>query len=80
MESVYYKSQAQPDGGEGRSGMASRGSICSGEKAALPRQSTANAWGDVQKPSQAGLVGRVRNTWVFAFGYAPTRDQVLYPL
>ncbi len=62
MESVYYKSQAQPDGGEGRSGMASRGSICPGEKAALPRQSTANAWGDVQKPSQAGLVGRVRNT------------------
>ena len=45
-----------------RSGMASRGSICPGEKATLPRQSTANAWGDVQKPSQAGLVGRVRNT------------------
>jgi len=62
MLSVYYKSQAQPDGGEGRSGMASGGSTDSGEKAALPRQSAANARGDVQKPSQAGLVGRVRNT------------------
>jgi len=33
-----------------------------GEEAVLPRQDTANARGDVQKPSQAGLVGRVRNT------------------
>ena len=33
-----------------------------GEEAALLRQGTANARGDVQKPSQAGLVGRVRNT------------------
>ena len=56
-----------------RSGMASRGSICPGEKATLPRQSTANAWGDVQKPSQAGLVGRVRNM-------GRQRDKVLYPL
>ncbi len=38
------------------------GSISPGEKAALSRQSTANARGDVQKPSQAGLAGRVRNT------------------
>ncbi len=45
-----------------RSGMASGGSISPGEKAALPRQSTANTRGDVQKPSQAGRVGRVRNT------------------
>jgi hypothetical protein len=28
-----------------------------GEEAALPRQGTANAWGDEQEPSQAGLVG-----------------------
>ena len=33
-----------------------------GEEAAQLRQGTANARGDVQKPSQAGLVGRVRNT------------------
>ncbi len=62
MLSIYYKSQTQPDGGEGCSGMASGGSLGPGEKAALPRQSTANARDDVQKPSQAGLVGRVRNT------------------
>ena len=43
-----------------------------GEEAALLWQGTANARGDVQKPSQAGLVGRVRNTWGFAFGYDPT--------
>jgi len=62
MLSIYYKSQTQPDGGEGCSGMARSGSINTREKAALLRQSTANARGDVQKPSQAGLVGRVRNT------------------
>jgi len=33
-----------------------------GEEAVLPRQDTANARGDVQKPSQAGLVGRAGNT------------------
>ena len=33
-----------------------------GEEAALLRRGTANAWGDEQKSSQAGLVGRVRNT------------------
>jgi len=38
------------------------GSLIPGEKAALSRQSTASARGDVQKSSQAGLVGRVRNT------------------
>ena len=33
-----------------------------GEEAALLRQGTANARGDVQEPSQAGLVGRAGNT------------------
>jgi len=33
-----------------------------GEEAALPRQGTANARGDEQEPSQAGLVGRAGNT------------------
>ncbi len=33
-----------------------------GETVALLLQGTANAWGDVQKSSQAGLVGRIRNT------------------
>ena len=43
-----------------------------GEEAVLLRQDTANARGDVQKPSQAGLVViRRRRT---------TQDKVLYPL
>jgi hypothetical protein len=62
MLSIHYKSQTQPDGGEGCSGMATGWQLMPGEKAALSRQSTANARGDVQKSSQAGLVGRVRNT------------------
>ena len=33
-----------------------------GEEAALLRQGTANARGDEQEPSQAGLVGRAGNT------------------
>ncbi|NVM22015.1 MAG: hypothetical protein HWN68_09585, partial [Desulfobacterales bacterium] len=33
-----------------------------GEEAAMPRQGTANAQGDEQEPSQAGLVGRAGNT------------------
>ena len=33
-----------------------------GEEAALLRQGTANARGDVQEPIQAGLVGRAGNT------------------
>ena len=33
-----------------------------GEEAVLLRQGTANAWGDEQEPSQAGLVGRAGNT------------------
>jgi len=42
-----------------------------GEEAALPRRGTANAWGDVQEPSQAGLVViRRRRT---------THGKVLYP-
>ena len=46
------KSQTQPDGGEGYSGMATGYSVTMlGEEAALPRQGTANAWGDEQEPS-----------------------------
>ena len=57
------KSQTQPDGGEGYSGMATGYPVTVlGEEAALPRQGTANARGDVQEPSQAGLVGRAGNT------------------
>jgi len=57
------KSQTQPDGGEGHSGMATGYPVTVlGEEAALPRQGTANARGDEQEPSQAGLVGRAGNT------------------
>ena len=86
MEADWSATETRAEGESERSErqrcsrMASGGSISPGEKAALPRQRTANARGDVWKPSQAGLVGRVRNTWVFAFGYAPTGDKVLYPL
>jgi hypothetical protein len=61
--SVASKSLTQPDGGEGFSGSAT-GYLATGprEEAALPRQGTANARGDEQQPSQAGLVGRVCNT------------------
>ncbi len=46
------KSQTQPDGGEGYSGMATRYPVTVlGEEAALPRQGTANARGDEQEPS-----------------------------
>ena len=57
------KSQTQPDGGEGFSGSAT-GYLATGprEEAALQKQGTANARGDEQQPSQAGLVGRVCNT------------------
>lgn len=57
------KSLIQPDGGEGCSGKATGYPVTVlGEEAALPRQGTANAWGDEQEPSQAGLVGRAGNT------------------
>ena len=57
------KSLIQPDGGEGCSGMATGYPVTvPGEEAALPRQGTAKARGDVQEPSQAGLVGRAGNT------------------
>jgi hypothetical protein len=60
---MLSKSQTQPDGGEGCSGMATGYPVTVlGEEAALPRQGTANAWGDEQEPSQAGLVGRAGNT------------------
>ena len=46
------KSQIQPDGGEGYSGMATGyPATVLGEEAALPRQGTANARGDEQEPS-----------------------------
>ena len=46
------KSQTQPDGGEGYSGMATGYPVTVlGEEAALPRQGTANARGDEQEPS-----------------------------
>ncbi len=67
------KSQTQPGGGEGYSGMATGYSVTMpGEEAVLPRQGTANARGDEQEPSQADLVViRRRRT---------TQDKVLYPL
>ena len=58
-----FKSQAQPGGGEGHSGMATGyPAMVPGKEAALPRQGTANARGDEQESSQAGLVGRACNT------------------
>ena len=57
------KSQTQPDGGEGYSGMATGyPATVLGKEAALLRQGTASARGDEQEPSQAGLVGRACNT------------------
>jgi len=55
------KARATKGSGNGVAVWQLGGSI-PGEKAALSRQSTANARGDEQKSSQAGLVGRVRNT------------------
>jgi len=46
------KSQTQPDGGEGYSGMATGYPVTVlGKEAALLRQGTANARGDEQEPS-----------------------------
>lgn len=60
---MFGKSQIQPDGGEGCSGMATGyPATVPGEEAALPRQGTANPRGNEQEPSQAGLVGRAGNT------------------
>jgi hypothetical protein len=57
------KSQTQPDGGEGYSGMATGyPATVPGEEAALPWQATANVRGDEQESSQADLVGRACNT------------------
>jgi len=57
------KSQTQPGSGEGCSGITTGyPAMVPGKAVALLRQGTANAWGDVQKSSQAGLAGRVRNT------------------
>ena len=60
---MLCKSQTQPGSGEGCSGSATGYPVTVlGEEAALLQRGTANAWGDVQKSSEAGLVGRVRNT------------------
>jgi len=60
---MLCKSQTQPGSGEGCSGSATGYPVTVlGEEAAPLRRGTANAWGDVQKSSEAGLVGRVRNT------------------
>ncbi len=57
------KDLIQPDGGEGCSGMATGYPVTVlGEEADSPRLGTAKAWGNEQKPSQAGLVGRAGNT------------------
>ena len=60
---MLCKSQTQPGSGEGCSGITTGYPVTvPGKAVALLRQGTANAWGDEQKSSQAGLVGRVRNT------------------
>ena len=60
---VKNKSLAQPDGGEGCSGITTGyPATVPREEVALLRQGTANAWGDEQKPSQADLAGQARNT------------------
>ena len=61
--SAAGKSLTQPDGGEGCSGSATGYPVTVPRKEAVPpRRDTANARGDEQKPSQAGLVGRVCNS------------------
>jgi len=63
MNGNLCKSQTQPGSGEGCSGITTGyPAMVPGKAVALLRQGTANAWGDEQKSSQAGLVGRVRNT------------------
>lgn len=69
MEASWSATETRAEGeserseGQRCSGMATGYPVTVlGEEAVLPRQDTANARGDVQKPSQAGLVGRVRNT------------------
>jgi len=57
------KSQTQPGSGEECSGITTGyPAMVPGKAVALLRQGTANARGDEQKSSEAGLVGRVRNT------------------
>ncbi len=63
MNGKLGKSQTQPGSGEGCSCISSVYPVTvPGKPVALLRQGTANARGDEQKSSQAGLVGRVRNT------------------
>ena len=60
---MVFKSQTQPGSGEGCSGITTVYPVTvHGKAVALLRQGTANAWGDAQKSSEAGLVGRIRNT------------------
>ena len=60
---MLCKSQTQLGSGEGCSGSATGYPVTVLREEAAPlRWGTANAWGDVQKSSEAGLVGRVRNT------------------
>ena len=59
---MLRKSQTQPGSGEGCSGITTGSGNGPGEAVALLQQGTANARGDEQKSSEAGLVGRVRNT------------------
>ena len=63
MNGKYSKSQTHPGSGEGCSGITTGYPVTvPGKAVAQLRQGTAKAWGDEQKSSQAGLVGRVRNT------------------
>ncbi len=72
------KSQTQPDGGEGYSGMATGYPVTVlGEEAALPRQGTANARGDVSRLRRDASAHRVRRAW---WDESATQDKVLYPL
>ena len=60
---MLSKFQTQPGSGEGCSGITTGyPAMVPGKAVALLRQGTANARGDEQKSSEAGLVGRVRNT------------------
>jgi len=63
VSDMLGKSQTQPGSGEGCSGITTGyPAMVPGKAVALLRQGTANARGDEQKSSEAGLVGRVRNT------------------
>ena len=74
---TFIKSQTQPDGGEGYSGMATGYPVTvPGEEAALPRQGTAKVRGDEQKSSEARICG-TSLTKIPLCG--ATQGKVLYP-